>query len=83
MWKLRRHRSAKGYLEQIRDCVVECDCGAFNEIARCPLPAQQQDGPLGSELAEGRPKQISVLWLTEVSIEGDAAETKQGQLEIG
>jgi hypothetical protein len=23
-------------LEQIRDCVVECDCGAFNELAEIP-----------------------------------------------
>jgi hypothetical protein len=22
--------------EQIRDCVVECDCGAFNELAEMP-----------------------------------------------
>jgi hypothetical protein len=44
MWKLRRHRSAKGYLEQIRDCVVECDCGAFTEIARCPSPHNSKMG---------------------------------------
>lgn len=23
-------------LEQIRDCVIECDCGAFNELAEVP-----------------------------------------------
>ena len=23
-------------LDQIRDCVVECDCGAFNELAEAP-----------------------------------------------
>jgi len=23
-------------LDQIRDCVVECDCGAFNELAEVP-----------------------------------------------
>ena len=22
------------HLDQIRDCVIECDCGAFSEIAR-------------------------------------------------
>jgi hypothetical protein len=22
--------------EQIRDCVIECDCGAFNELAEIP-----------------------------------------------
>jgi hypothetical protein len=23
-------------LEQIRDCVIECDCGAFNELEEAP-----------------------------------------------
>jgi hypothetical protein len=23
-------------LDQIRDCVIECDCGAFNELAEVP-----------------------------------------------
>jgi hypothetical protein len=23
-------------LEQVRDCVIECDCGAFNELEEAP-----------------------------------------------
>jgi hypothetical protein len=57
MWKLRNAVLQNVNVDQIRDCVIECDGGAFNEADSALLiPSQKwKDGPL-SRLAEMPPE---------------------------